>query len=281
MRLAVCIASRGTGHIRTIAGVIREVALAGVEPVWCWSFGRPIPDAQVEITRQALASDADAFWFVEDDQLLSTGVLSAMIGAAAPVVTVDYQGRHGRSLVERHPRTGAVVLTPMGCLLVQRDVFSRISDPPWQVDRSWVLEQGEWRETAAPSYAGGQDGHFSRECLRASIPILALDGWEVGHLDLVRAGGRTNYGMDTVQCYGGRGDLPWKPESREGPMAVEYWKSPSGHTVLPLDPNAGADIAFYERAGWVKVRVTEAAPIQKAMKARETEHLTRAADDTD
>jgi len=151
--------------------------------------------------------------FVEDDQLLPVGVLAAVLDAARdhPIVTVDYQTRSGELMVGRHPKTGEVLLTPMGFLLVRRDVFDRIPSPPWQVGTQWELRRGVWHDTGRVARAGGQDAHFSRQVVAAGITIHALPGWEVGHLDRVQQGGRTNDGMDVVRCYGGTGDLQWAP----------------------------------------------------------------------
>lgn len=214
--VALCYASRGVGHMPSIFSALREIKTCGVEFTLCPSFYRGIPDAQNHVTEQALSSSADVLWFVEDDMLLPVGVLAAMLEEhehGARVVTVDYQGRSASGRFIMKDNTGRVMLTPMGCLLVDRSVFAELPVPPWQVHTTQTaLPDGTWIDTGKVSVQGQQDVFFSRSCWERGIEIVALDGWEAGHLDVKEYGGRHNFGVDTVLCYGGKGDLQWKPD---------------------------------------------------------------------
>lgn len=272
--IAVCIASRGTGHIRTMAGAVREV-----EPfphVWCWSFGNPIPAAQNDITAQALADKrVTHLWFVEDDCLVPDGALMQMLAAAQSIVTIDYQTRAGRSITTRNP-AGEIVLTGMGCLLVRREVFAHVPNPPFQVSTRYVLTPaGEWMDTGKPEVYGGHDAYFYREARKAGYRIHQLDGVEAGHLDVVRAGHRRgNYGYDEVISYGGVG-VSLRPEPREEPMAQRWFRSPQG-VVIDLDPKKGGQVEFYLRHGWQEISKTEAKPIVKRQERRNAEVIAQA-----
>lgn len=213
--VALCYASRGVGHMPSVFSAWRELEATKVQYTLCPAFYQPIPEAQNEVTRLALDSGADVLWFVEDDILLPVGVLDAMLtehAHGAKVVTVDYSGRdaHGSFIVR--DRDGRVMLTPMGCLLVDRSVFNALPNPPWQVDTVYrAMPNGTWLNTGAISHIGQQDVFFSRNCWDKGIPITELKGWQVGHLDVKEHGGRNNYGTDVVHCYGGTGELQWKP----------------------------------------------------------------------
>jgi hypothetical protein len=260
VKIGVATASRGVGHMRAAASLIREV-----EPfphTWHWVFGRPIPDAQNEVTALALSDpDTTHVFYWEDDMLLPPGVLAAMLAADAPVVTVQYPLRSGQPAVVRQP-PDTVLLTGMGCLLVRRDVFAQIASPPFQVEQpAWGIEGGGWRQSDRIEWYGGHDGFFSRECLRQGIRVMLLDGFECGHLETLKLAPRqvrTNVGMDVEICHGGAG-LPYRPEARKvGEMAEKVFiKSPSGH-VIDMDPDDANFKLFVEQNGWTVVNKTEA-----------------------
>ncbi len=269
--LALCVATRGLAHLRAVASLIAEVEAVAVPHVWCWSFGLPIPDAQNSITQQALADRrVTHLLFFEDDQLAPVGVLQAMLAADQPIVTVDYRGRHDRGLIQRHPVTGDVLLTPMGVLLVRREVFARIADPPWQVGTRWeISESGEWQDTGKPEWYGGHDGFFSRQVLAAGYTIHQLAGFEAGHLETRRLSPRdvrTNYGADTEHCWGGV-NVRFRPKAKEGEMAERvFLKSPAGH-VIDMDPDESEYEVFIKR-GFTRVAAAAAKPALKAQEKR-------------
>lgn len=254
VHIAIALPSRGVGHMRTIAGIVREV-----EPYshsWHFSIGHPIPDSHNQAVKDALADPRTSHvWMTEDDHVYPVGVLAAMLAVDALVVAVNYPLRHKQPAVKRHPDTDQVVLVPMGCTLIRREVFSQIADPPFQVDTHWELRNGEWFDTGQPCRVGGHDPFFSRECLKAGIRMEALEGWECGHLNVVRAGQRTNYGMDEVIMIGGRGDLPWTPELRRVGMGdTIYLRAPNRKRVIDMDEDKAAP---YLRNKWTKITKAE------------------------
>lgn len=262
--IAVCIASRGVGHYRTIAGVIREV-----EPYphrWCWSIGNPIPAAQNQVAAEALSDErVSHLLFIEDDHLLPVGVLDAMLRMQASIVGAPYQLRGDISCVIESP--AGVELIGLGCTLVQREVFAAMPEPPFQVDSRQAWTAQGWKDTGIPEHAGGQDIFFCRNARAAGIPIRVLDKtFQVGHLETVRAGARANYGTDEVICWGGSPDMPYYPH-KERNMAVEHWRSPSSDLTLDLDPDTpegAAEINFRRNNGFVRVNASEAKSAEKA-----------------
>lgn len=247
--VALCFASRGTGHMPSAFGAFRELVSSGVPFTLCPTFYQNIPDAQNSITRLALDSKADVLWFVEDDMLLPVGVLNRMLDEHSKgykVVTVDYKGRGAGNFIMRDADTNRVLLTPMGCLLVDRSVFDVIGDPPWQVDTIWELRRGKWFDTGRIATAGQQDTRFSRLMLQHDIEIKQVDGVEAGHLEVKEHGQHNNYGVDYVVCHGGNGELEWKPEGiapyrqrkSQGhkPSSVTRYSVTEGRLV-PMDDN--------------------------------------------
>lgn len=261
MRLAICYCSRGMGHDRTIAGVIREVSSVDVEPVWCWSFGLPIPDAQNDVTRQALAADADALWFVENDHLLPVGVVHALLAHDAPVVAANYLLRSGVPCAITNERTGVVELVGLGCTLIRTEVFAHIPDPPFQVGNRFTWDGGEWRDTGVPEHMGGQDVTFCRAVRAAGMQIAVLPGVEVGHLETIRRGDHVNYGMDQIICHGGAGDLPWLPPKRRPGMGKQIFIKSPGGTVMDMDEDKAGP--WFDR-GWVRINKSDFTTALKA-----------------
>jgi hypothetical protein len=280
--IAVCLPSRGVGHLRTVAGLLRETA--PYPHAWYFAFGLPIPDSHNAVVRSALADERTQYLLLaEDDHLYPVGVLDAMLAANAPIVGIDYLMRNGPRCVIRDA-SGEPVLVGLGCTLIRRDVFAALPDPPFQVGTRQQWDGVGWRDTGVPEHAGGQDIFFCQQARAAGFRITVLDGWEVGHLELQRAGDHVNYGVDRVICHGGIGDLPWRPESRRTGMAIETWKSPSD-LVIPFDtdvPGALEEIAFRQANGWVKVSASEAKPLVKAQeKAQADANPATAAKDKD
>lgn len=264
MKIAVCIASRGFGSYRTIASLLPE--LEGVAHRFCWAIGLGIPDAQNECARQAREDpDVTHLWWVEDDNLLGSGFLAAMlalISPAQPLVAIDYLHRAEMPLVIRHPISGAVELVGMGCTLMLRSVLGLLPDPPFQVGNRFQWTGLDWQDMGVPEYIGGQDVALCRTVRAAGLSIGVVEGLQAGHLELVKRGGHVNFGMDEERCLGGEG-LPWRPERRIR-MATEYWQSPSGLTIDYDTDIAAEQIALREQAGWVRVNKGEAAPALKA-----------------
>lgn len=269
--IGVAFPSRGYGHLRSVFGLIREV-----EPYrhsWHQVFGLPIPESHNLAVASALADKRVEYVFLaEDDHLFPTGVLAAMVAEDAPVVTVDYQLRNGEPLVKRHPLDGSVTLTGLGCILIRRDVFSQIANPPFQVGRTWELNHGEWSETERYDVAGGHDPFFTRQCRTAGIPITVLDGWQVGHLEVVHQAdrlNRANVGVDEIKCWGGMGDLPMYPRSRRNDMGKTVFLKLSGGFVLPMDQD-NDNYGVYTRAGATEISESAAKPLMAKQAKQET-----------
>lgn len=275
MNVAICIASRGVGHYRTIAGVLREVA--DVPHSFHFALGLPIPDAQNLCVEQALADPAVThLWFVEDDHLIPVGALSALLNAHAPVAAIEYLLRSGLSSVMRDAG-GTVRLVGLGVTLIERAVFAAIPSPPFQVSTRHTLENGRWIDTGVPEHAGGLDAFFCRQVVQAGLQIAVVPGVQAGHLETVRVGGRDNEGIDEVRCWGGSDDLPWYPKRRDS-MAARYLKSASG-LVIDIDPELGGDVGFYLNNGWTEIGKREFDSALKAqLKAQEAARLQWIAD---
>jgi hypothetical protein len=259
--IAVAYPSRGTGHDPTIFGVIREIEAGGYPHTWCPAFYLPIPDAHNDATRQALADPrVTHVWYLENDHLLPLGILDALLAADAPIAAAEYRMRNGLSTVIRDGH-GEVVLVGLGCTLVRREVLAAIPDPPFVVQTRQRWHGGAWIDTGIPEHAGGQDIYFCQQLRAAGYRITVLDPqWQIGHLDVEHAGGRTNRGIDRVVCYGGAPEIPWRPQRRVTDMPEIAWlKHPQGTLVIDMD-KAHPNYQKKLKQGWIEISEEEARP---------------------
>src|SRR5574337_22065 len=92
---AVITPSRGLIHSRTASAVVANLgeALAAGHDWRGWSITHdlPIPDSHEQAADAALATGADALWFVEEDVVPPSGALLHLLVRPEDVALVDYQ----------------------------------------------------------------------------------------------------------------------------------------------------------------------------------------------
>ncbi len=247
--IAVCIPSRGIGHMPTIYGVQRELESGPYEHIrpYFFSFYRGLPQAHNHVVHKALQHpNVTHLWIVEDDHLLPVGILAALLERRAPVVSGQYQFRSGGTMASTHPRSGEVVMVPTGCLLVERQVFNKLPHPPFQRSK-YILKNGEWEQTTRLLHTAG-DIFFSAQCRELGIPMEIVWEPEVGHLNIVDHGDRSLTGVDNVTLIGGSGDLEWEPPAKfntlKGKVRI---RNPGRTLVIDIDTMLAKG---YIKKGW-------------------------------
>ncbi len=146
--VAVLTPTRGRIQSRTVESVHAAVrraeadgAVRMVEDWWKWAHGLPIPAAHEHVTEQAMATDADLFLFVEDDNILPVAALTACVEtlAAHPeagVAAVDYPvGSRGVRWDSIYRERGEVLFSGLGITLIRRAVFERLPRPWFDLSR--------------------------------------------------------------------------------------------------------------------------------------------------
>jgi hypothetical protein len=172
----VCLCSRGLIHSRTIASLLAELPRDWKIII---THDLPIPEAQIQITEEALAMKPSFILFIEEDMGLPVGILEEMIGMDKPVVTADYPlaafdealGKWvgvGRSV--RRDGSGFIRFCGMGCLLIKAEVFSQIKKP-W-FETNMITDEGGIMGVKR-SY-GGQDVWLSRQIRAAGYEIAEV-----------------------------------------------------------------------------------------------------------
>lgn len=187
----VCLCSRGLVHSRTIESIENNLEqLRTREQAWriVFTHDLPIPEAQNEIVKRARALGPEWIMFVEEDNVLPDGMIAQMMRLAilqyADVVTADYRLPRGMTCVHRSAKTGEVVFSGMGCLLVRARVFDRVPQP-WFDTREfyWNDELSVFEVRAGRNGYGGQDVDFFYKLREAGIRAVEIKR-QCGHLRL-------------------------------------------------------------------------------------------------
>ena len=169
MIVALCLASRGLTHSRTMEAALWNLRLAEVDFIPCFSHDEPIPDAQNLVTIQALSTNAEWLWYLEEDVIPPSTALRAMLPEAR-VVTAKYRNRGGTWAFSQD-RCGRLQYAGMGCLLVHRSVFSKLKVPYFDVTSNWTW-QDDGTVKASPIESGAygrQDIHFFAQLWQSGI----------------------------------------------------------------------------------------------------------------
>lgn len=204
-KIGVVCASRGIMFSKTTESIFTNIK--GLDDVELFmAHGRPIPECFNEPLDAALSANCDYIFFVEEDMLLPPDILKRFLSLSVPAVTVDYADRRsGRPMILRDA-IGRVVFSPMGCMLVKREVFERMEKPYIRQMVFWkrVEDNGDvfWDphpEIPVKEY-GQQDLYFSWAIRNAGYEITEVVGEKVGHMMLLsRAEDMVNNGGDSVK----------------------------------------------------------------------------------
>lgn len=204
IRVAVILPSRGLIFSQTAEELLNN--LEGYDYDIFFSHGRPIPECFERPVLQALRTSIPYthLWFIEEDMILPDETLSAMLLFDAPVVTMDYPtSKTGQGSVF-YDKSGRVLFTGTGCLLVKRGVFDRLNKPYFRTDIKWnVSNHGSFiRFTANPNadteLYGLHDVTLGMALWKKDIPISVAG--MIGQRKLVRLGEPgTNEGAHEIE----------------------------------------------------------------------------------
>lgn len=187
MKIAVCIASRGLVHSRTIESVLKNV-----QDNWKLFFthDQPIPDAQNSLVKKALEWGADYLWFVEEDMLTPERTLKEMLKEDKEVIALDYPvGEKRYSCIAR--KNGEILWCGLGCTLIKREVFEKIGEPYFEADKTVRITSHDPFEYEidenTPYKYGGHDILFGIKIREKGVEISQLEG-TAGHIKPVTEG---------------------------------------------------------------------------------------------
>ena len=195
MSLAVVLPSRGLVYSQTVDELLRE--LNGLDYQIFWSHGRPIPDCFTIPTEQALAGDFEHILFVEEDMVLTPGIVKKMLARDTYAVACDYPVGGGSGGTVMYDPQGRAFFTGCGLLLVRTDLLKKLPKPIWRTDIRWepFFDDGYVRFDVTvrddPETYGQQDVAFGLRLYANGYPIEIMDE-TIGQREMVKRGGRGN-----------------------------------------------------------------------------------------
>ena len=174
--IAAFICTRGLVFAETINSVLNNGAT-----LFPLIVSKPIPEAQNQAVLDGLSSQANLIWFVEEDIFIPQETIDKMlreIADGADVVCVDYPVNGGWSTIKEID--GVIQHCGLGCTLIKRKVFEKISPPWFETDKSINADTGELMNI--PMKYGGHDILFGIKVREHGFKIKQAKGVECQHL---------------------------------------------------------------------------------------------------
>lgn len=198
MEVAILIPSRGMIFTETLNSVLDNVMAAGVPSSFLTENMKPIPDAQNDLVLKALQTNADYFFFVEEDMFFPKNTLLTMLEVAKKYdcdgVIVDYPvGDHWSTVCHKDDQ---IMWFGFGCTLIKREVFQNMPYPWFETNKSVKITDTAHLEytidEGTPSKYGGHDILFGLKCHDLKLKFAEVSEIQAGQLRLVELG-KTGY----------------------------------------------------------------------------------------
>ncbi len=190
--IVTLIPSRGLLHSETVEAVDRELMDVEHYPTQ-YTHDKPIPDCFNILSEKFLDTEADYAWFVEEDVVPPKGALKKLLeymDTGYDISFINYPlVKFNGELCYKYFQ-GHVVWTGLGCTLIKRKIFEKLSSP-WFLDghslvaimsgsaqTSWRLEL---RKNPKVVY-GGQDIYFCTNAFLSGFKIGVVPNTVCEHL---------------------------------------------------------------------------------------------------
>lgn len=200
MKIGVILPTRGLVFTK-VEKAIEEMRETNPIRVYRSDF-LPIPDGHNQLARQALAEGCDWLFFIEEDTVPPKGALEKLIEVDNDIACIDY-GVSGWGCVTRSSE-GEILWCGLGCTLVKRKVFEKMTYPCFRADMTLRLNDWTWQklpdEYIKTKQYGSLDIWFCDQARKLGFTIKQVEG-ECEHLELVELGKReTNNGLHTIKA---------------------------------------------------------------------------------
>lgn len=206
IKIAAIIPSRGMAFSKTVEELYSELDATGHPYKVYWSHYRPIPECFTVPTEEALKDESYThFLFIEDDMVLTPGIVKRLLEANTYAVTCDYPVGGGSGGTVMYDPEGRAFFTGCGLLLVEAWLLRKLPKPIWRSDMRWkpYVEDGLIHFTLStnddPDTYGQQDVAFGLRLYANGYPIQILDE-TIGQREMVKKGeDGSNQGFHVVE----------------------------------------------------------------------------------
>jgi hypothetical protein len=178
MNIQCVIPTRGLIYANTMIGVLQCIPRENITVV----TNRPMPDCFNSGIRVALGKGADYILIIEEDNGITPEVYNDMLQAVLDgekIVTVDYTVGKASHI---NKDGNDVLWCGLGCTMISREIFEKIPEPWFEVDKHLNVQDGNYTihqvppEVVGKKY-GGHDSHFFYTKVRPlGYTIHVVDG---------------------------------------------------------------------------------------------------------
>lgn len=135
INIACVFPSRGLVFTETLKELLDE--LKPYRHTIYWSHGNSLPDCFNKPLEKALRRSHSHIWMVEDDMVLTKGILKELLDADKNIISCDYPIAKQPSGTILYDKDDNAIFTGTGCMLAKRKVFVGIPKPVFRSDIAW------------------------------------------------------------------------------------------------------------------------------------------------
>jgi len=199
MKIGIVLPTRGLVYTK-VEQAIEELRTPEVRVYR--SLDLPIPDGHNQLAKQALEEGCDYILFIEEDTVPPTDALEKLLSANSDIAAIDY-GVSGWGCITKNSK-GEVLWCGLGCTLVKKQVFEKMTYPYFRADKVLRLNDWTWQDLPEnyikTKQYGSLDIWFCDIARKLGFTITQVEG-ECEHLQLVSLGQReTNHGLHIIQA---------------------------------------------------------------------------------
>lgn len=193
MNIGVIFPSRGLCFSETVEELLTE--LSGIPHEIYFSHSNGIPDCFNLPLERALKKNHTHIWIVEDDMVLSKGILKEMLDKDTDIVMTNCPTTDKGDSTVLYSGDD-VLFSGTGCMLVKTEVFRKMPKPIFRTDIEIVLKVSDGKlrmimDYGDPQVYGHQDINFGIYHYLNQTPRCVTET-ALTQRRLIKAGGRDN-----------------------------------------------------------------------------------------
>lgn len=217
MKIITQMPTRGLVFTKVEVALEDELLKNGQIPFILRTDNLPLPDCRNKLAETALSiEDWTHTLLVDDDVIIPDGGLKAMIDADSDIAFIDYPmhytgdkwGNMGTATYDdwlpgEDPKGKPVAWAGLGCALVTREVFEKMSKPYFKITQHTFTRDNNGHITLNDDNVqlggGGEDTYFFIQAKKLGFKITPIFELQAGHARLKRAVLATQEGKYQMQ----------------------------------------------------------------------------------